>query len=197
MLHCVEKQEAQREKAQRQPNQKKRSHEATSRPSEEVEGDRRAAPATAPTIRASDSEAGDSTSGYAVRVAHSLETPERLAPDHVCLHADGHELMPHGAPGALWYCSQCLGQQSSTTVMAKCRHCSDRMCPRCVMQIVENLQGVLRSPEPQGVQRYIEAIAEQRRRDASSINAQEPFALRSTIEELKRRWRLSPAEGFG
>ena len=92
---------------------------------------------------------------------------------------------------------QRLGQQSSTTVMAKCRHCSDRICPRCVMQIVENLQGVLRSPEPQGVQRYIEAIAEQRRRDASSINVQEPFALPSTIEELKRRLRLSPAEGFG
>ena len=36
-----------------------------------------------------------------------------------------------------------------------------------------------------------------RRRDASSINVQEPFALPSTIEELKRRLRLSPAEGFG
>ena len=176
-------------KAQREPTSG--VYEAAPRPSEEVEGDRRPAPATAPTVRASDSEAGDSTSVYAPA------TPDRLPPDHVCLHADGHELMPHGAPGALWYCSQCLGQQSSTTVMAKCRHCSDRICPRCVMQIVEDLHGVLRSPEPQGVQRYIEAIAEQRRRDASSINVQEPFALPSTIEELKRRLRLSPAEGFG
>ena len=70
LLHCVEKQEAQREKAQRQPNQKKRSHEATSRPSEEVEGDRRAAPARAPTMRASDSETGDSTSVHRMRGMH-------------------------------------------------------------------------------------------------------------------------------
>ena len=87
-------------------------YEAAPRPSEEVEGDRRPAPATAPTIRASDSEAGDSTSVYAPA------TPDRLPPDHVCLHADGHELMPHGAPGALWYCSHCLGHSICSCIEA-------------------------------------------------------------------------------
>ena len=70
LFKYVEKQEAQREKAQRQRNQKKRSHEATPRPSEEVEGDRRAAPARAPTMRASDSETGDSTSVHRMRGMH-------------------------------------------------------------------------------------------------------------------------------
>ena len=70
LVKYVEKQEAQRQKAQRQPNQKKGSHEATSRPSEEVEGDRRAAPARAPTMRPSDSETGDSTSVHRMRGMH-------------------------------------------------------------------------------------------------------------------------------
>ena len=64
-------------KAQREPTSG--VYEAAPRPSEEVEGDRRAAPATAPTVRASDSEAGDSTSVYAPA------TPDRLPPDQLCL----------------------------------------------------------------------------------------------------------------